>query len=119
MPNFSKISLPSHRYPKQRRLRHQFHQNQFQQSKTSKFHNSQITVDQSSNNKEHTKFHNQNPPKSYVISPTALKSGIDSKKLYLAIEPHPILLKVGTNSDGGDGAEMTRIKRNTDAIIDR
>lgn len=40
-------------------------------------------------------------------------------KIDLAVEPHAILVKGGANSDSGGGAEVIRIKRDADAVINR
>jgi len=40
-------------------------------------------------------------------------------KIYLAIEPHAILLESGTNSNSGGGAEVSRIESDTDTIVNR
>ncbi|KAM0968396.1 hypothetical protein ACFX2A_017052 [Malus domestica] len=37
----------------------------------------------------------------------------------LAIEPHPILVKGGTDRDSGGGAKVRRIKSQANSVIDR
>lgn len=38
--------------------------------------------------------------------------------IYLAIQPHPILLEARANSNGSSRREMIRIKRDADAVVD-
>lgn len=60
-----------------------------------------------------------------IRSPREISQRISAKRWecdtwsnYLAIEPHSISIKGGTNSDGGESAEMVRIKRDANAVID-
>lgn len=40
-------------------------------------------------------------------------------KIYLAIEPHAILVESGTNSNSGGSAEVSGIESDTDTVINR
>ena len=44
---------------------------------------------------------------------------METKSPYFSIEPHAIRIKRRANRDGGGRAQMVRIQRHADAVIDR